>query len=124
MRYAARVVRGRGDGRRIGIPTLNLEIPPDLDAGHGIYAGRVHIHGREYAAVFHFGPVPTFRIATPSLEAHLLDAALQEPPPAVEFELAARLRDVEHFETTEALVARIEEDIRRTRTLLNQKPAH
>lgn len=120
MRYTARVMPGKGRGKRIGFPTLNLEIPDPSPYSHGIYAGWITVAGHAYAAAFHFGPIPTFHEATPTLEAYVLDASFARAPASVEFEFVQRLRDIRTFQSAAALAAQIADDAAETRAILQQ----
>ena len=60
--YTSKVIKGRGRGREIGYPTLNLGIPRNFSVRQGVFAGWVIIDGHQYPGAFHFGPVPTFKI--------------------------------------------------------------
>ena len=124
MIYRARVRPGKGRGKRINFPTLNLRIPERFPYQHGIYAGWVCIGVTRYMAAFHFGPIPSFGEPDISLEAFLIDTQLKRTPPAVTFELMAYLREIRAFPTVAALVRQIEKDVASTRAMLahNQKP--
>ena len=50
-----RVVRGAGDGHRLGWPTMNLDGCPDLP--DGVYCGRVVVCGSTHAAAMCVWPV-------------------------------------------------------------------
>lgn len=115
MRYSARVIRGRGEGRRLGFPTLNFEIPQGFDAPPGIYAGWVYMAGEKIPAAFHWGEVPAFGITDLSLEAHLIDRLISEKPESAEFELVKFLREIRDFSDPEALVSQIAEDVKQAR---------
>jgi Cys-tRNA(Pro) deacylase len=117
-RFATDPIPGKGRGKGLGFPTINLRIPAELSMEHGIYAARVTIQGRAYAAALHYGPVPAFGEDTPSLEVHLLDTALEQAPDEVEVEVVRYLRPVRSFETPAALSAQIADDVRRTREVL------
>ena len=122
MRYTALVIAGRGRGRRIGFPTINLEIPEGLGATHGIYAGWVYTHGKRHPAAIHFGPVPTFGEVVPTLEAYLLDGALTALPHDIEFELVAHVRDIRLFLNAEELAAQIKSDVEDVEKILKSHP--
>lgn len=120
MRYEARVVPGRGEGRKLGFPTMNLELPPGFAEAyaHGVYAGLAWPDGPDAGprkAAIHYGPVPTFRVASPTLEVHVLDADIPQAPPTLAFELVKRLRDIEDFQGPDALAAQIAKDIEAAR---------
>ena len=56
IKISGKVIKGKGYGRKIGFPTVNLEskikeMPPD-----GVYAGRVILEEKEYRAGIVIGP--------------------------------------------------------------------
>jgi riboflavin kinase/FMN adenylyltransferase len=118
-----RVVPGEQRGRAMGLPTANLETPPDAAVpGRGVYAGRATLAGGRYAAAVNVGFAPTFRDGgeRPPLriEAYLLDYPGEEIYDAnLRLEFLARLRDERRFDGPAELVAQIEDDVRRTRAI-------
>ena len=122
MKYLARVIPGRGEGRRLGFPTLNLGVPEGFGAEQGVYAGWVWIGSEKMPAAFHHGPVPTFGIVAASLEAHVIDADIPQPPQALEFELVQRLREVQAFTGPETLSRQIAADVAAARAILQAGP--
>lgn len=113
------VVRGDGRGRALGYPTANLRIEDaeKLVPAEGIYA--VHVHGRTGTAqgLLHLGPRPTFPDAAPTVEVHLLDFDGDLYGESLEVALCERLRDVQRFETAEALVVAMDRDRAAARAL-------
>ncbi|OGY98414.1 MAG: hypothetical protein A2855_02700 [Candidatus Liptonbacteria bacterium RIFCSPHIGHO2_01_FULL_57_28] len=123
MRYAARVIPGRGEGRKLGFPTLNLEIPEGFAAEQGIYAGWVWLGrgaGERQMAALHYGPVPVFGVKEISLEAHLIGQDLTAPPAELSFELVKYLRPVRHFEALAGLQEQIQADIEAAKGVLEK----
>jgi riboflavin kinase / FMN adenylyltransferase len=119
------VVRGEQRGKALGVPTANLEtaehtaIPAD-----GVYAGRLaslDIDGQETArwpAAISVGVNPTFDGQRRVVEAYALDRDdldLYGMHVAVDF--TARLRGMVRFDSAEALVAQMRDDIAAARTL-------
>ena len=69
------VVPGDGRGRQIGIPTANIEIPPDLVVpGRGVYAVLARLDDDDLPAVANIGVRPTFDGGPEVVEVHLLDS--------------------------------------------------
>lgn len=120
-RLSGVVVRGRGLGRTMGIPTANLEPPPGrLIPANGVYAGLAHTErDGEWSAVVNVGVRPTISADRLTVEAHLLDfeGDLYDQSLAVDF--VARLRDEEVFPSLNALVEQIQADIVRARAALS-----
>lgn len=111
MKYKAFVIAGRGRGRRIGFPTINMVIPEGLGATHGIYAGWLYVNDKRHPAAIHYGPIPTFHEVVPTLEAYVLDGTLASVPSEVEVEFVAHIRDIKVFLNAEELTAQIKSDV-------------
>jgi riboflavin kinase/FMN adenylyltransferase len=111
------VVSGHGRGKGLGYPTANLRTWPRLLLpGRGIYAGVAELRGRRYRAAIDVGTNPTFGVEPLHVEAFLLDFEnddLPGEPLAIEF--WERLRDEERYDSVDALVDAIGEDVARTR---------
>ena len=121
-RYAVegRVVSGAGRGHGLGYPTANLETEPRLLLpADGIYAGRASDGDGSHAAAISVGTNPTFGVEPLHVEAYLLDfeGDLRGRPLSVEF--WERLRNEERFHEVSDLVDAIDEDVRRTRVIVD-----
>ncbi|HEX3828046.1 MAG TPA: bifunctional riboflavin kinase/FAD synthetase [Sporichthyaceae bacterium] len=109
------VISGERRGRELGFPTANLACPPGLAVpADGVYAGWLApAAGPRMAAAISVGSNPTFADDLPRrVEAYVIgrdDLDLYDRPATVEF--VARLRDMETFETTQALVAQMRRDV-------------
>lgn len=117
---AGQVVPGDGRGRTIGVPTANLALPPEkLMPPAGVYAGWAWTAECRWAAVANFGWRPTFGGQVPRLEVHLLDAApdLSLYGMRLTMSLAVAVRPERRFDSAEALVAQIRDDIALVRAL-------
>ncbi len=116
------VVAGDRRGRELGYPTANVVVPADiLLPADGIYAGWYRRpDGVVHPAAISLGRRPTFHpdAETAVLEAYLLDFAgdLYGEQAAVRF--AARIRGEERFDSIDALVAQMDDDVTTTRALL------
>jgi riboflavin kinase/FMN adenylyltransferase len=118
------VVTGDGRGRTIGIPTANLDIGSErLLPKSGVYACRAGVDGQTWMAVANIGVRPTFESqeALPRLEAHLLDYQSDLYGKALTISFVARLRDEQRFPNVQALVAQIQNDIRKAKKILRVK---
>jgi riboflavin kinase/FMN adenylyltransferase len=116
-----RVVRGAGRGTGLGYPTANLETSPRVQLpAVGVYAGvGVSPAGRHVAAI-NVGSNPTFGVEPVHIEAYLLDFEGDLAGREVSIEFWERLRDEERFDSPDALVTQIAEDVRRTRELVRE----
>lgn len=114
------VVRGDGRGRALGFPTANLELndPDKLLPAEGIYVVRAVLREGTIDGVLHLGPRPTFVGASPTIELHLLDWEGNLYGRHVRVDLCARLRAIERFDDTAALVAAMRADVVAARDVL------
>ena len=69
------VVGGNADGRKLGFPTINIDVKNGLLPGRGIYSGIALVDGKEYAAAIYIGFRPTYEGNDLRVEAHLLKFA-------------------------------------------------
>lgn len=112
------VVRGIGRGKRLGVPTANVSLIPQIVPPQGVYAVSAVIGSRRWAGAMNFGTRPTFGPGPLVCEVHLLgfSGALHGSPIALE--LVARLRGERCFESPNALIRQVQRDLARTRQLL------
>lgn len=114
---AGRVHHGKGLGRTIGAPTLNV-IPPEgqLIPAYGVYATRVTVNGESYAAITNVGVRPTVdENGGVTVESHLLDMNAQLYGSDCRVEFLKMLRPEEKFSDLSALQAQIAKDIAKTK---------
>jgi len=115
------VVHGDGRGRKINIPTANIDYPREkMIPAFGVYACWAWIGGEKHPAAVNIGINPTFTPdkQTPNVEAHLLDFSRELYGEQLKLEFVQRLRDERKFEGVEALLKQIHADIKRTRKIL------
>ena len=115
------VVHGDGRGRKINIPTANIDYPKDkVIPANGVYATWAWVGGERYPAASNIGINPTFTPdkQTPNVEAHILDFDRDLYDQEVKLEFVERLRDELKFDSVEALLEKIHEDITQTRKIL------
>lgn len=115
------VRRGAGRGRRLGIPTANLEIDEERAVpGAGVYACRAEIGAGRFRAVTNIGVRPTFEddLPRPVVETHLLGFDGDLYGEELRLEFVDRLRDERRFSGPEALRQQIGRDIQRAEEIL------
>jgi riboflavin kinase / FMN adenylyltransferase len=120
------VVRGEGQGRKLGFPTANLGLDhaDKLLPHEGIYAVRAALRDRFVDGVLHVGPRPTFAGLRPSIELHLFDFAADIYGVRVRVDFIERIRDIARFDSIDVLIAAMEHDCARARELLAGAAAH
>ena len=107
------VRHGKGLGRTIGAPTLNV-IPAEglLVPAYGVYATRVTVAGRSYQAVTNVGVRPTVdENGGVTVESHLLDVSEQLYGKECRVEFLKLLRKEMKFSDLQALQAQIATDV-------------
>lgn len=121
MRFSSTQIKGKGRGKLLGFPTINLEIPKNFGIKEGIYAVKVWIKKEEFAGALHFGPIPTFKENEKTLEVFLIDTANSDIPPSDTFDIETikYLRPVLSFSNPEDLSKQISEDVITIRKILN-----
>jgi riboflavin kinase/FMN adenylyltransferase len=131
-RLAERIIPGRGIGKRLGFPTLNMKKPEQVIPGEGVYAGLVRIgdtaedvlDARETTpAAYSIGQARTYGDEFPLLiEAHLLKEnvnALIGKYMAMDF--VQRIRSQHKFKTPEELSMQIAKDCEEAKEILTAR---
>lgn len=124
-----KIISGRGKGREIGFPTLNMQKPDQLIPAEGVYAGYVTIadtmeqacnKNEKLKAVFSIGQARTFGDEHPLLiEAHLLtdiDADITGKYMAMDF--IDHIRKQHKFTTPKELAQQIAKDCKTAERIL------
>ncbi|WP_240903656.1 bifunctional riboflavin kinase/FAD synthetase [Chengkuizengella sediminis] len=117
------VVHGDGRGRTIGFPTANIEISePFVLPKKGVYVVKISLNDKVYSGVLNIGVKPTFyeENITPTLEAHIFDFSEDIYDEEIKVEFLSYLRDEKRFQSVEALVEQIKEDVKKAK-LYTQK---
>lgn len=120
MKIQSFQIKGKGRGKTIGVPTINLKIPANLSLEEGIYAAFVEIENKTYKGAIHYGPIPVFKETEKSLEIYLLDATEINPPQQtpIILDFIKKIRDIQNFENPEEMVKQIEKDVLEISNLL------
>ncbi|MDO5118126.1 MAG: riboflavin biosynthesis protein RibF [Eggerthellaceae bacterium] len=110
---SGRVLKGRGEGAKMGIQTANLEVPDNcLAIAEGVYGARACIRDEVFKAAVSVGVSPMFEdVATANLEAHILDFSGDLYGETITVSFLAWLRPMMRFESTEALVSTVKSNI-------------
>ena len=100
-------------GRKLGFPTANVRIGPEVELSDGVYAGAVALKdGSRYKAAISVGRRPTYYAAGERLvEAYLLDFARDIYGEKIRVEIGALLRGQLVYDSEAELVAQIASDV-------------
>ena len=114
------VIYGVQRGRKIGIPTANVQPANELLPKIGVYACTARGNFGARQAVVNIGVNPTFDESELKVEAHLLDTDdIDLYGTELRLEFVERIRGEKRFDGVESLKAQIERDIKRTREILD-----
>ncbi len=130
-RLVGPIVSGRGRGRTLGFPTLNMAPPHQVIPAEGVYAGFVEIvdgpemlpsRANRLPAAFSIGQIRTFEEEHPLLiEAHILDEMVGDVAGKwMLMEFVRHLRHQHKFGGPEDLAAQIAKDCAQARTALEE----
>jgi riboflavin kinase / FMN adenylyltransferase len=114
--FEGEVVEGDRRGRELGLPTANI-VPDDslVCPGHGVYAAWAHGH----PAAVNVGVRPTFETGRGLLvEAFLIDFDGDLYGQTLRIAFVERLRGERRFDSVDALVRQMNQDVKRAREVL------
>jgi len=124
LQLSGMVVQGAHRGRSLGVPTANLSVWAEHAVpANGIYACRAHVGGATALrnAVTNIGTRPTFDNGVRTIEAHLLDFDADLYGQTMALDFIAYQRPELKYDSVEALVAQMHEDVRIAREILTRK---
>jgi len=130
-RLVGRIIPGRGKGRELGFPTLNMEKPNQILPLDGVYAGTVEVGDRmetvctsvkRMPAAFSIGTTRTYQEDHPLLiEAHLLDInAKKVRGEWMAMDFIEFIRRQRRFETEKKLSEQIAKDCEQIKAILTK----
>jgi riboflavin kinase/FMN adenylyltransferase len=122
-RVIGEVVHGDGRGKKIGIPTANLETGNEkLIPGAGVYACRAKIQDKFWPAAVNVGTRPTFESTDQKshVEAHILDFSNELYNQEIALDFVERLRGEVRFQSVDDLLRQIHTDIDQTREIITR----
>lgn len=108
--FSGIVVRGFGEGRKLGFPTANMHISQDqMVPKRGVYAVRVSIDGYPdtYAGMMNIGVRPTYGEFSETIEVNILDFDADIYDKTINVRFVQRLRDEQRFSSVDELKAEL-----------------
>jgi riboflavin kinase / FMN adenylyltransferase len=117
------VIRGKGRGKGLGFPTVNLDIlPGQAIPGDGVYATLAYVDTLAFPSVTNIGMNPTFGENQRTVESFLLDYQDNLYEREVKIDFMQKVRNEIKFANSTDLVKQIQEDIRFARKILSPEP--
>jgi riboflavin kinase/FMN adenylyltransferase len=115
-----KAVKGKGRGKTLDYPTLNLNTPPGklLPKG-GVYSTKVEIGDRDYFGMLHIGPKPTFEDHSRSVEVHLFDMDQDITDSEVHLFVESWIRESQKFATPDLLKNQLRKDEKKIKEMFH-----
>ena len=109
---SGKVVRGKGLGKKLSIPTANININNNIVLPkNGVYKTIVQVRDKKYKALTNIGLNPTFENHPYSIENYILDFNEDIYGRDIEIYFLKRIRPEKRFDTLDQLVAQVQKDI-------------
>ena len=114
------VVKGDGRGKKLGFPTANLDINPELILpGNGVYFTAVSFDGKIMFAATNIGLRPTFSSDRKTVEVNIIDYIGDLYGKRLTVYFLEKIRDEVAFSDANPLIKQLKEDIKYCRKLTN-----
>ena len=108
-RFKAKIITGRGLGRRIGFPTANLAVV-SLPIDYGVYLVKVTLGNKIERGLMHWGPRKTFDREV-SCEVYFKNFNKKIYGRTLAAGVIRKIREVRKFTDAAALVRQIKKDL-------------
>lgn len=122
-RAGGKVIGGAKRGAGLGFPTANVPLARGTALGHGIYAVRVFVAGKQYDGAAYLGTRPTYDNGMPVLEVFLFGFEGDLYGRDIEVEFIDFVREDRKFASSEELIAQMQADCARAAEILAAAPA-
>ena len=119
LKVIGEVIHGRGNGKKVGMPTANLDIKDiQIKIEYGVYACYVYVKDKKYLGVCNVGMRPTID-SQKTIEVNIIDFNKDIYGEIILIELIKKLRDIEKFNSLQEVKKQVDKDIIKTRELLS-----
>lgn len=111
--YKGHIVLGKQLGRKLGFPTANISLNPQLlIPGSGVYLTWCHLKdGTNYPAMTSVGSNPTVNGKQISIESYLIGYRGDLYGDPVKLQFLTKMREMEHFDSIDLLKRQLENDL-------------
>lgn len=116
--YFGTVIRGLGNGTKLGFPTANIQFAEVPDIAKGAYAVWVYLNGKRYEGMLYVGTRPTLSLNELTYEINIFDFTGDLYGQELAFVIVKQLRTEKVFGSREALSAQLEDDRQAAREAL------
>jgi riboflavin kinase/FMN adenylyltransferase len=105
------VVRGKGNGKKIGFPTANLDIGNYALPKSGVYAVKIWFKQKHYYGMANIGTHPTImNLSKPLLEVNIFDFNKDIYGEELSVEFVDYIRDEQKFPSVQDLIKQLKQD--------------
>jgi len=117
------IVSGKGLGRKLNFPTVNLHIEETykLIPKTGVYVVKTKLENNTVFGIMNIGYRPTIDGKNQTIEIHLLDFNADLYGKKMQIEILKRLREEQKFDSVEHLTKQIQEDEKAARKWIAKK---
>ncbi len=117
------IVSGKGLGRKINFPTVNLHVKETykLIPKTGVYIVKTQLENSTIFGIMNIGYRPTIDGKNQTIEIHLLDFNADLYGKKMQIEILKRLRDEQKFDSVENLTKQIQQDEKAAREWIAKK---
>ncbi|MFP4496870.1 MAG: bifunctional riboflavin kinase/FAD synthetase [Vulcanimicrobiota bacterium] len=116
---SGKVKPGKGVGRKLGIPTANIDIHQDkIFPRPGVYCVIVRVNQNIYCGIAHLGDKPTFKEHHYNLEVNIFDFNQDIYGKHIRVYFLNHIRDTSRYSTVDEMMGQINMDIEYCRTFL------
>jgi len=114
--YEGKVVHGRGEGKKLGFPTANIDVYENLKPiSEGIYLSIFTVDGKKYNSITSISTNPTFDGKELKYETHILDFDRDIYGKHAYVELLSFMRLPIKFSNIEELVSQMKIDLKKAK---------
>ena len=115
-----KVVHGDKMGRQLGFPTANIALHDSrkLIPAQGVYAVKVTVAGKEWKGALNIGTRPTFNGSELRIEVYILDFNEEIYGAKIHVSFIEFIRADKKFDSVDALVVQIADDVAKARGIL------
>ena len=106
------VVHGRHDGRKMGFPTANTNLPKDKLKPHmGVYYTNIVLDKKRYPCITNIGTHPTFNDYFINAETHIIGYEGDLYGKKIVVEFMDKIRDIIKFNSKEEIAEQLKKDV-------------
>ncbi|MFC1711035.1 riboflavin kinase [Patescibacteria group bacterium] len=117
--FCGRALKGKGRGRKIGFPTINLFLNTPFVLKNGVYLTLLKIENKNYYGLLHYGPRLIYQEIKPQTEIYVLNFKKNvKLGTKIKFKPLVFLRKTKKFPSEKGLKLQIKTDVKKAKNFL------